>query len=63
MGRGLHKKEQMKVKSMRLGESELNAIRVFMDAEECDQSTAVRNLIHYGILYYNMQVIDDKDNE
>ena len=60
MGRRPHagRKEVMKVKSFRLKEDELNTIKVFMESEECDQSTAVRMLIQYGILYYTMNVID-----
>ena len=56
-------KEKMTVKSFRLSESELNAIRVFMEAEHVDQSTAFRNLLHYGILYYTMQQIDAKHDD
>ena len=65
MGRGIHKnkKQQMKVKSFRLHENELTAIKVFMESEHVDQSTAVRNLIHYGILYYTMQQIDASEEE
>ena len=46
------------VKSFRLGENELESIKVFMESEECDQSTALRLLIQYGILYYTMNVIE-----
>ena len=50
--------KKMQVKSVRLGEDELESLKVFMASEECDQSTAVRLLIQYGILYYTMNVID-----
>ena len=60
MGRGPHfqKKEQMKVKSVRLSDSELDTIQVFMDSEDCPQSEAIRLLIHYGILYYTTNVLE-----
>jgi len=60
MGRGLHnhKKEQMKVKSVRLSEDELDTIKIFMNEEECPQSEAIRLLIHYGILYYTTNVLE-----
>lgn len=60
MGRGPHKKEQLKVKSVRLGDNDLNAIKVFMEAEDVPQSDAVRTLLQYGILYYTMYVLDDE---
>jgi len=62
MGRGVHKhkKEQMQVKSFRLGEDDINAIKIFMGEEDCDQSTALRLLIQYGILHYTMNVIDSE---
>ena len=62
MGRLPHhgRKEQMKVKSFRLSEDELNAIKAFMNEEEVGQSTALRALIQYGILYYTMYVLDEE---
>ena len=59
MGRAVSEKTNKVVKSYRMGEDDLNAIKVFMENEECDQSTALRYLIQYGILYYTMNVIDE----
>jgi hypothetical protein len=60
MGRGPHKsrKNQMKVKSVRFSENEMETISIFEDAEEVSQSEAIRLLIHYGILYYTMNIIE-----
>ena len=58
MGRAAHKKEIMKVKSFRLNEDALNAIKVFQEEEGVDQSTALRYLIQYGILHYTMNIIE-----
>lgn len=65
MGRAPHsgRKEQLKVKSVRLGEMDLNAIKVFMEAEGVPQSDAVRTLIQYGILYYTMNVLSESEEE
>lgn len=61
MGRGTHNREQLQVKSVRLGEMDINALKVYMDAEEVPQSTALRDLIQYGIQYYAMYVADEKE--
>lgn len=54
MGRSIHNKEIMKVKSFRLKESDINTIKALQDAEDLDQSSALRALIQYGIIYYTM---------
>ena len=56
MGRGPNRqyKEKMKVKSFRLKESDMFAIKSFQEAENTDQSSALRALIQYGILYYTI---------
>ena len=60
MGRGPHKskKDQMKVKSVRFSELEMETIQVFENAEGISQSEAIRMLIHYGILYYTTNVLE-----
>lgn len=60
MGRAPHnsRKEQMKVKSVRFSENEMETIAVFENAEGVSQSEAIRLLIHYGILYYTTNVIE-----
>ena len=65
MGRAPHngRKEQLQVKSVRLGPNDLNAIKVFMEAEDVPQSDAVRTLIQYGILYYTMNVLSESEEE
>jgi len=40
---------------------DINALKVYMDAEEVPQSTALRDLIQYGIQYYAMYVADEKE--
>jgi hypothetical protein len=59
MGRAASKEVNKVVKSYRMGEDELESIKVFMESEECDQSKALRLLIQYGILYYTMNVIEE----
>ena len=60
MARAAYKEEQMKVKSVRFSEAELETISIFENAEGCSQSEAIRLLIHYGILYYTVQVINNE---
>ena len=65
MGRAPHngRKEQMRVKSFRLSESDINILKVFQDAEDIPQSDALRTLLQYGIQYYTMYVQDEKSED
>ena len=54
-GPGKQKKDDIKVvKSFRLNKADINTIKALQDAEDMDQSSALRALIQYGIIYYTM---------
>lgn len=58
MGRKASLNPNKVVKSVRFSEDELESVKIFMEEEAVPQSEAIRLLIHYGILYYTMNVID-----